>query len=63
MGRLIVSKDRVAYESVENVSHSFRLQLRDIKEIKRDNPYEIKVVPFVGDESRMDRIAAARANR
>ncbi len=78
MGRLIVSKDRVAYESVENVGHSFRWQLRDIKEIKRDNPYEIKVVPFVGDESNLelqrsgmessdyktlvDRIAAARAS-
>ena len=49
-GRLMVTADMVAYESVDNVQSSRRWQFKDIKEIKLKNPYEIEIEPFVGDK-------------
>lgn len=48
-GRLMVTADMVAYESIDNVQSSRRWQFKDIKEIKLKNPYEIEIEPFVGD--------------
>jgi hypothetical protein len=48
-GRLMVTADMVAYESIDNVQSSRRWQFKDIKEIKLKNPYEIEIQPFVGD--------------
>jgi hypothetical protein len=48
-GRLIIEKNRVAFESINNINHSRQWSLRDIKELKRDNPYGIKIIPFSGD--------------
>lgn len=49
-GRLIVSEDRISYESVDQIEHSRQWELRDIKEFKLDNPYELDVDVFVGDD-------------
>jgi len=49
-GRLMVTPDMVAYESIDNVQSSRRWQFKDIKEIKLKNPYEIEIEPFVGDK-------------
>ena len=49
-GRLMVTADMVAYESIDNVQSSRRWQFKDIKEIKLKNPYEIEIEPFVGDK-------------
>lgn len=49
-GRLIVSEDRISYESVDQIEHSRQWELRDIKEFKLDNPYEIHIDLFVGDD-------------
>jgi hypothetical protein len=48
-GRLMVTADMLAYESIDNVQSSRRWQFKDIKEIKLKNPYEIEIEPFVGD--------------
>ncbi len=48
-GRLIVEMDRVSFESITNVNHSRQWGLKDIKELKRSNPYGIEVVPFSGE--------------
>ncbi|MFN3323591.1 MAG: hypothetical protein ACK5AZ_08860 [Bryobacteraceae bacterium] len=47
-GRLIVADDRLVYESIDNLSHSRRWALRDLKELKLSNPYELSVDPFNG---------------
>lgn len=47
-GRLIVKSDQVVFESIDDIDHSRQWSLRDIKELKRDNPYSFKVVPFSG---------------
>ncbi len=76
-GRLIITDKQVNYESVSKLDDSRRWELKDIKEVKRDSPYEIKIVPFVGHEynleipgsgmdaaeykTLLDRIAQARA--
>lgn len=78
-GRLIVTNELIAYESTDRVDSSRRWQLRDIKEIKLKNPYEIEINPFIGgkytlrlsgkgmDNSEfktiVDRVTAARVAR
>lgn len=78
-GRLIVEPNRLLYESVTNIGHSREWAMRDIKELKRDNAYGIKVIPFDGEtynlgllgqgmgneehRALVDRIAAARSSK
>lgn len=78
-GRLLVTEDRVSYESTDSVSHSRRWDLKQIREISLPNPYELNVRPFSGSNFKLllegsgmdpdtykglvDRIAAARALR
>jgi len=47
-GRLIVTDERLTYESVTNVNESEQWDLKDIKEVKRKNPYKLEIVPFIG---------------
>jgi hypothetical protein len=78
-GRLIVSADRLVYESVTELNDSRQWTMSDIRELKRDNPYHLEVQPFTGNSytfefsgtamdnkvysQLVDRIAAARAAR
>jgi hypothetical protein len=48
-GRLIITPDRIAYESVSDINHSRQWAMKDIKEVERDNPYKLKIKPFEGD--------------
>jgi hypothetical protein len=48
-GRLIISDNGIAYESIDNASASRRWEFRDIRELKLKNPYEIEIVA-VGNE-------------
>jgi hypothetical protein len=49
-GRLMITPTGVNYESVTEVNSSRRWNYGDIKEIKRDGPYKLKIVPFTGTE-------------
>lgn len=49
-GKLMITEDRVIYESVGNAGHSRQWRISDIKEMKQKNPYEIELEPFVGDQ-------------
>jgi hypothetical protein len=49
-GRLLVTDDGLAYESIDDVKDSRRWEFRDIKEVKLKSPYEIEVQPFSGGE-------------
>ncbi len=76
-GRLIITADRVSYESTDAVSHSRRWELKQIREISLPNPYELNIRPFGEGNYKfrlegsgmdpatykelVDRIAAARA--
>jgi hypothetical protein len=78
-GRLIITDDRINYESVSDLDHSRQWNMRDIRELKRKNPYHLEIDGFGEgdynfnlqgrsldtDEFRklVDRIAAARAQR
>lgn len=48
-GRLMITGDRIIYESVSNAGHSRQWQLSDIKEVELKNPYEVELKPFTGD--------------
>jgi hypothetical protein len=48
-GKLMITAERVIYESVSNAGHSRQWQLSDIKEVQLKNPYEIELKPFTGD--------------
>ncbi len=76
-GRLLITDDRVSYESTDSVSHSRRWELKQIREITLPNPYEINIRAFGEANYKLrlegsgmdpatykelvDRIAAARA--
>jgi hypothetical protein len=76
-GRLLITADRLSYESTDAVSHSRRWELKQIREISLPNPYELNIRPFGESNYKLrlegsgmdpqtykelvDRIAAARA--
>jgi hypothetical protein len=78
-GRLLIAQTVVAYESVDKIEDSRQWQLKDIKEIRQKNPYELEIIPFRGDKYNLkllgkgmdtgtykalvDRITAARVSR
>jgi len=78
-GRLIVTDKGLSYESIDNLSDSRQWGYTDIKELTLSNPYEIRIVPFDGNDYKLnlqgtgmdtatfknlvDRVTAARATR
>jgi len=48
-GRLILEANRILFESITDLEHSRQWSLRDVKELKRSNPYSIRIAPFAGD--------------
>lgn len=48
-GKLIVSDDRISYESSDDREHSRQWLFTDIKKMKRNSPYKFEVKPFKGD--------------
>lgn len=48
-GKLIITRDRVAYESLEEREHTRQWPLADIKKIKRKSPYQLEIEPFNRD--------------
>lgn len=53
-GRLMVTPQEVIYESVTHADSSRQWKMSDIKEIKRDGPYKLTIVPFSGDHYDFD---------
>lgn len=49
-GKLIITRDRVVYESLEDREHTRQWPLIDIKKVKRGNPYKFEVEPFNRDK-------------
>lgn len=49
-GKLIITRDRVVYESLEDREHTRQWPLTDIKKVKRSNPYKIEIEPFNRDK-------------
>lgn len=53
-GRLMVTPTEVIYESVTHADSSRQWKMSDIKEIKRDGPYKLTIVPFSGSSYDFD---------
>ncbi len=49
-GKLIIDNERLMFESTDNASESRRWDLKEIKELKHDNPYELEIRPFRGEK-------------
>jgi hypothetical protein len=49
-GRLIVTAEKIIYESIDDISRSRQWRYNEIKQLKRDNPYSIRIEPFTGDD-------------
>jgi len=47
-GRLLITDDRISFESVSKIEHSRQWDMKDIKEFKRDSPYDVTIDPFIG---------------
>jgi hypothetical protein len=53
-GRLVVTSERLIFESTDKISESRQWQFKDIKELKQGNPYELEIVPFRGDKYNLE---------
>ncbi len=78
-GKLVLSENEIAFESLNDIKRSQRWSYKDIKEIKQEGTYLIEIVPFRGDKYKLelqgegmssaqfkaleDRIAAARTTK
>ena len=49
-GKLVITNDRVSFESVSEIGHSRQWDIADIKELRRPNPYRLEIRPFVGND-------------
>lgn len=48
-GTLVLTDDRLAFESISEIDDSRQWQLADIKEVEQNGIYKLKVSPFLGD--------------
>ena len=49
-GTLIITPERVIFESLDKAEDTRRWELKEIKELKRKNPYQVEVIPFAGEK-------------
>ncbi|GAB4408804.1 MAG: hypothetical protein OHK0021_19140 [Bryobacter sp.] len=49
-GKLIVDEERIIFESTENASESRRWELKEIREFKQENPFEIVITSSGGEK-------------
>lgn len=49
-GTLVVTQERVIFESLDKAEDTRRWDLKEIKELKRKNPYEVEIIPFTGEK-------------
>ncbi|MCL4181810.1 MAG: hypothetical protein KJ072_29250 [Verrucomicrobia bacterium] len=49
-GTLVVTQERVIFESLDKAEDTRRWEFKEIKELKRKNPYEVEIIPFTGDK-------------
>lgn len=49
-GKLIISDQGIAFESLSNINHSRQWAFKDIREIRLPNPYLLELKPFQGSD-------------
>jgi len=58
-GRLTITPNEVDYRSLTNFNASRRWKMSEIKEVKRDHPHSLAIVPFTGEQYKFDVIGPA----
>ena len=53
-GKLVISENEIAFESLNDIKRSQRWSYQDIKEIKQESTYLIEVIPFRGDRYKLE---------
>jgi hypothetical protein len=53
-GRLTITPVEVDYRSLTNFNASRRWKMSEIKEVKRDNPHSLAIVPFTGEQYKFE---------
>ncbi len=49
-GKLTMTDSLISYESTDKIEDSRNWSLREVKEVKLKNPYELQIIPFTGDK-------------
>lgn len=49
-GTLVVTPERIIFESLDKAEETRRWDLKEIKELKRKNPYQVEIIPFTGEK-------------
>jgi hypothetical protein len=49
MGKLLFTNDKIIFEAINDLDRSRQWAWRDVKEMKRESPYRLRITPFTGD--------------
>ena len=49
-GRLIVTADKVSFESLTDINDSRQWSMKDIKEVEHKSPYKLEIKPFAAND-------------
>lgn len=61
-GRVVFTAERFLFESVGNASHSRQWAMKDLKEVRRPNPYELEIKPFDGNDYKLNLLGKAMSS-
>lgn len=61
-GRLTIAPADIDYRSLTNFNASRRWKMSEIKEVKRDNPHALTIVPFTGEQYKFEVIGPGISN-
>ena len=61
-GRLLVTADRVSYESLTDINDSRQWSMKDIKEVEHKNPYKLDIKSFTGNDYSFEFLGSAMKN-
>jgi hypothetical protein len=61
-GRLIVTAERINYESLTDVNDSRQWSMKDVKEVKHTSPYKLSIKPFTGKDYSFEFLGTSMKN-
>jgi hypothetical protein len=49
-GQLMITDDRIIFESITDLDHSRQWAMKDVRELRRHSPYRLEIKPFTGGD-------------
>jgi hypothetical protein len=61
-GRLMVTAERIIYESLTEVNDSRQWSMKDVKEVEHSSPYKLDLKPFTGNDYSFEFLGTSMKN-